>query len=175
MYHYTDGGLKNVWLANGYQVIKTQFGEAIRFQDLDGLTRSICLTLTQKPARLSGIEFRYVRSAGMLLSQPALGRLLGLDGQTVARWEKSGRVPLWADKFIRLLYSAQVNGEQAIADVLERTRVVERLACERIVAKTWRGQWKSKIVDTDEAVKKDAQSSKPKTVKTRNHRAAISV
>ena len=38
MYHYTDGGLRNVWLANGYAIKKTPFGEGVAFHNLDGLT-----------------------------------------------------------------------------------------------------------------------------------------
>lgn len=53
-------------------------------------------TLTKKAGVLTGSEFRYIRSAGMLLSQPALGKLMGIDGQSVARWEKTGKVPKWA-------------------------------------------------------------------------------
>jgi len=71
MYHYTDGGLRNVWLENGYEVKKTPYGEGIAFHDLDGLTMTICLALTDKVGVLTGTEFRYVRSAGMMLSQPA--------------------------------------------------------------------------------------------------------
>ncbi len=29
MYRYTDGGLRNVWLANGYLVKETPYGEAV--------------------------------------------------------------------------------------------------------------------------------------------------
>jgi len=74
MYHYTDGGLRNVWLVNGYEIKSTPYGQGVVFHDLDGLTRCICLALTHKPSKLTGAEFRYIRSAGMLLSQPALGR-----------------------------------------------------------------------------------------------------
>jgi len=91
MYHYTDGGLRNVWLANGYEIKKTPYGEGVAFHNLDGLTRSICMALTHKASLLTGAEFRYIRSAGMLLSQPALGKLMGIDGQSVARWEKPAR------------------------------------------------------------------------------------
>ncbi|HEY7803935.1 MAG TPA: hypothetical protein VIC30_05820 [Orrella sp.] len=91
MYHYTDGGLRNVWLANGYEIKQTPYGEGVVFHNLDGLTRCICLALTRKPSKLTGAEFRYIRSAGMLLSQPALGKLIGIDGQSVARWEKTAR------------------------------------------------------------------------------------
>ena len=85
MYHYTDGGLRNVWLANGYEIKKTAYGEGVSFHNLDGLTRSICMTLTRKASPVTGAEFRYIRSAGMLLTQPALGKLMGIDGQSVAR------------------------------------------------------------------------------------------
>ncbi|MGA1725267.1 MAG: hypothetical protein ACO38G_04020 [Burkholderiaceae bacterium] len=110
MYQYTDGGLRNVWLANGYEVKQTPFGEGVAFHNLDGLTTAICLALARKSSLLTGAEFRYIRSAGMLLSQPALGKLLGVDGQSVARWEKTSKVPRWANKFIRLLYSAHAKG-----------------------------------------------------------------
>ncbi len=78
MYHYTDGGLRNVWLANGYEIKKTPHGDGVAFHNLDGLTRSICMALTRKASLLTGAEFRYIRSAGMLLSQPALGKLMSL-------------------------------------------------------------------------------------------------
>jgi hypothetical protein len=68
MYHYTDGGLRNVWLANGYEIKKTPYGQGVAFHDLDGLTSSICAALSQKAGVLTGSEFRYIRSAGMLLS-----------------------------------------------------------------------------------------------------------
>lgn len=146
MYHYTDGGLRNVWLANGYEVRQTPFGEGVVIHELDGLTQAICLALTEKPGTLTGVELRYIRSAGMLLSQPALGRLIGVDGQSVARWEKSGRVPRWADKLLRLLYVAHANADEPIRRAVERIQTVERLAGQRIVVEDLRGHWEP---DTD--------------------------
>ena len=90
----SGGGLRNVWLANGYEIKQTPYGEGVSFHNLDGLTQSICMALTNKASLLTGAEFRYIRSAGMLLSQPALGKLMGIDGQSVARWEKTSKVPL---------------------------------------------------------------------------------
>ena len=87
MYHCTDGGLRTVWLANGDEIKQTPYGEGVSFHNLDGLTQSICMALTNKASLLTGAEFRYIRSAGMLLAQPALGKLMGIDGQSVARWE----------------------------------------------------------------------------------------
>lgn len=124
--NYTDGGLRNVWLANGYEIKKTPYGEGVAFHNLDGLTRSICMALTRKASLLTGAEFRYIRSAGMLLSQPALGKLMGIDGQSVARWEKTSKVPRWADKLVRLVK-------------------------QKIVVKESRGQWRPSLQDEDVA------------------------
>ena len=149
MYHYTDGGLRNVWLANGYEFKKTPDGDGVAFHNLDGLTRCICLALSRQNAPLTGAEFRYIRSAGMLLSQPALGKLMGIDGQSVARWEKTSKVPRWADKLIRLLYTAHANGQEPIAKVVERIKTVERLVKQKIVARSSRGSWHPKFESAD--------------------------
>ena len=149
MYHYTDGGLRNVWLANGYEITQTPYGEGVSFHNLDGLTRSICMALTRKASPFTGAEFRYIRSAGMLLSQPALGKLMGIDGQSVARWEKTSKVPLWADKLVRLLYTAQVKGDEPIAKAVERIKTVERLIKQKIVIRESGGQWRPSLQDDD--------------------------
>ncbi|MET3498135.1 hypothetical protein [Variovorax boronicumulans] len=152
MYHYTDGGLRNVWLANGYEIRKTPYGEAVAFRDADGLSRAICIALTSKAGTLTGAEFRYVRSGGMLLSQPALGKLIGADGQSVARWEKTGKVPRWADKLIRLLFAACNDGNEPISKAIERVKTVERLVKQKIVVKESQGHWTPKIkVESEKA------------------------
>ena len=147
MYHYTDGGLRNVWLANGYEIKQTPYGEGVSFHNLDGLTKSICMALTNKASLLTGAEFRYIRSAGMLLSQPALGKLMGIDGQSVARWEKTSKVLRWADKLVRLLYTAQAEGNEPIANAVERIKIVERLVKQKIVVKESRGHWLPSLQD----------------------------
>jgi hypothetical protein len=37
MYHYTESGLRNVWLENGVTRRKTAYGVATSIQDVDGL------------------------------------------------------------------------------------------------------------------------------------------
>ena len=61
MYHYTDGGLRNIWLANGYEQMETPYSMAITIQDLPGLSRAICKALIRKNSKLTGAEFRYLR------------------------------------------------------------------------------------------------------------------
>ena len=147
MYQYTDGGLRNVWLVNGYEIKGTPFGEGVAFHDLDGLTEAICLAPTEKLGVLSGAEFRYVRSAGMLLSQPAIGKMMGIDGQFVARWEKTGKVPRWADKLVRLLYVAHARGNIPIRRAVERIKTVEQLVKQRIVVQKRHGHWEPSLQD----------------------------
>ena len=149
MYHYTDGGLRNVWLANGYEIKQTPHGEGIAIHDLHGLTEAICLALTEKAGVLTGVEFRHLRSAGMLLSQPALGKLMGIDGQSIARWEKTGRVPRWADKLMRLLYLAHAQGNEPIRRAVERIKTVERLVKQRIVVHESDGHWQPTVQESD--------------------------
>jgi DNA-binding transcriptional regulator YiaG len=107
--HYTDGGLKNVWLQNGFEICQTPYGKGVAIHDVDGLTKSICLALTNKPSPLSGVEFRYIRSGGMLLSQADLADMMGVDTQTIACWERRGRLPQWADELVRVLFITHVD------------------------------------------------------------------
>jgi DNA-binding transcriptional regulator YiaG len=152
MHHYTDGGLENVWLENGYTIRETPYGPAVTIHDVDGLTRAICMALTDKAGIVSGKEFRYIRQGGMALSQAALGKMLGVDEQSVARWEKTGRVPKWADKLIRLVYAAHANGNEPIRRAIERARTVERLTSQRILVKESKHGWTPAIVDQDDEV-----------------------
>ena len=84
-----------------------------------------------------------------MLSQPALGKLMGIDGQSVARWGKISKVPRWADKLVRLLYTAQAEGSEPIAKAVERLQTVERLVKQKIAVKESRGRWRRSLQDDD--------------------------
>lgn len=154
MYHYTFGGLRNVWLVNGYTVKQTPMGEAVAFADGEGLERAICTALADKAGHLTGAELRFIRQSGLLMSQAALGKMIGTDAQSVARWEKHGRVPKWADKLVRLVFMAHAEGNQPIRRVVDRINTVERLVQQTIVMRERKGAWTSTIkdVDADEAL-----------------------
>ena len=66
---------------------------------------------------------------------------MGNDGQSIARWEKSGKVPRWADKLVRLLYAAHAQGNEPICRVMDRIKTVERIVKQRIVVQEARGHW----------------------------------
>lgn len=144
MIRFNDAGLRNVWLANGYEEKRTRYGRALAVNDVDGLTAAISKALTQKQGRLTGGEFRYLRQA-LRLSQKSLARILGNSEQTVALWEKKSAAPLWADRNLRLLWLAKHDGNAAIGRTIERLNTVERLLNERIVLEEKRGDWKPRI------------------------------
>jgi DNA-binding transcriptional regulator YiaG len=134
-----------VWLANGFEIRKSRYGKGVSIENLDGLCVAICLALAKKPSPLTGTEFRYIRSAGLLQSQAGLATLLGNNEQAVARWEKTGKVPRWADKLVRLLYLAQAEGNAPIASAIARINVIERAEKQKIVLRTANSGWASEI------------------------------
>ena len=154
MYHYTDGGLRNVWLANGYKVRKTPHGDAIAIRDVEGLTEAICKALVQKTHALTKTEFRYIRTSGLMLSQAALGSSLGVDAQTVARWEKNTHIPKMADKMIRLTYLEHANGNVRLKSAFETLRAVERAMNgpqpTRVIVEAKGEHWDARLEDGEE-------------------------
>ena len=103
MYHYTESGLNNVWLVNGYTVETTPYGKGVRIEDVEGLNKSIAARLVNDKPHLTGAEFRFLRKE-LDLSQAALAKIVGKDAQSVARWKKA-RVPKMADRMMRFVYS----------------------------------------------------------------------
>jgi DNA-binding transcriptional regulator YiaG len=106
MYHYTECGLPNVFLGDGYRVIETSAGRAVSIQNVAGLHEAICQTLVEeKPAALTGFDVRFIRKF-LDLTQSSLGELLGVQEQTVRGWErkKAEEIPPQADRAVRMVF-----------------------------------------------------------------------
>jgi len=103
-FHYKSCGLENVFLLNGYEVRELEGSRAVAIHDLEGLHRAIAEQLIEKPAPLTGKEFRFLR-VEMDFSQKALGDLLGVTDQAVAKWEKgqTRKLPNAVNTLIRLI------------------------------------------------------------------------
>ncbi|WP_415768530.1 helix-turn-helix domain-containing protein [Pseudomonas sp. LB3P38] len=110
MYHYVESGLPNVWLSNGYRMKETAYGEAVAITDVEGLHDFIGKTIAQKPAALTGAEFRFLRKE-LGLSQERLASIVGLTSQAVAIWEKTDKIPTVNDRYLRGLYLEAKTGE----------------------------------------------------------------
>jgi len=165
MYHFTDGGLRNVWLKNGYVEKDTPYGKAVAFHDLDGLIKAICHALTKKPGKLSGTEFRYIR-CGLLMSQKSLGKMLGYTEQAIAKWEKSGKIPKTGDILIRLIYAEKHNGNEKIEAVVDTLNIIDRAGSSRIIISEKRQKWTSEV---EVPLIKTPPPSKPRAAAAAQH------
>jgi DNA-binding transcriptional regulator YiaG len=150
MYHFTDGGLRNVWLSNGYVEHKTAYGSGVSFHDLNGLVAAICQALCKKPGKLTGAEFRYIRAA-LLLSQKALGKLFGYTEQAVAKWEKHGKVPKVVDAALRLIFLERQDGNKKVTAAVDMLNAIDLVINAKIIITEEKSKWTS-IIEVDDEV-----------------------
>ena len=142
-YHYTEGGLRNIWLANGYTLRKTKYGDGVAINDVDGLHRAIAHALANK-SHLTGSEVRFLRKE-MGMSQRGLGGLLGVTDQAVALWEKKGRLPKTADRLLRLIYVEHEGGNVPIRATIQRINDIDQQGDEQIIAEETKGKWNTRM------------------------------
>jgi DNA-binding transcriptional regulator YiaG len=103
MYHYVESGLPNIYLENGYERVDTPYGPAVTIRDVEKLHAAIARTMVEDKPWLTGPEVRFIRKF-LDLTQAQLGDLLGVEDQSVRRWEKLARVPRSADRAVRLVF-----------------------------------------------------------------------
>lgn len=116
-YNYTQCGLPNVWLIKGVEIHDTSYGKGVSIQNVEGLHKAIALALTEKPDPLTGAEFRFLRKE-LELSQKSLGKLLAIDAQTIAKWEKSEIVDNAANFLIRHIYKQTINKHESYVELV---------------------------------------------------------
>jgi DNA-binding transcriptional regulator YiaG len=138
-FHYTACGLDNVWLANGYRVKATRHGDAVSVHDVDGLHELLAQKLIEKPGRLSGKEFRFLRTQ-LGLSQEALGALLDFSENAVSLWERKDTVPAACDHWLRMSVLAKLAGQTKLVDAMARTQTVHKLIYQKYVVKEINGK-----------------------------------
>ena len=125
MYHYLGCGLPDVFLKNGYQKVKTPYGEGVVIHDVPGLHSALAEAIVNSPDPLVGAEFRFVRQE-LELSQAVLGGLVGRDEQAVARWEKGkSKMDPAAERLLRLLYKESKMGSKRLGKVITMLNELE--------------------------------------------------
>lgn len=116
LYHYTECGLNNVYLENGYTLSKDG---TLFIEDIHGLHTEIARRVILQGRRLKGKEIRFVRHF-MDLSQKALGEMLGVDYQTVHRWESGKNViPKTADRFLKVVFHEYLDPDSSARMVID--------------------------------------------------------
>lgn len=143
MYHYTESGLTNVWLANGYKSVETPYGKGVSIEDADGLHHMLAIALTKKAGRLTGKEFRFLRTL-LCLSQKSFADMVGVTEQSASLWERTGKVPKGSDATMRMLALEKLMGDGKMSEVIDRINTVDRLVNQQIVATERNHKWKTK-------------------------------
>jgi DNA-binding transcriptional regulator YiaG len=121
VYKYTESGLDNVYLKNGYTIHKTPYGEGVSIQDTEGLHKVIGRWLISQPTPIIGAELRFLRIE-LDMTQKNLAGILGTTEQTLRLWEKYRNKPIQgsADRLLRALYEEYLNGNSSVRLMVER-------------------------------------------------------
>jgi len=143
MYHYTECGLNNIYLQNGYNESELDSEAYISVDSIDELHAAIGGLLVNKNTALSPNEFRFLR-VELNLSQKALGSIIDVDSQTVARWEKGEtKIPRANDIVLRASYLESLNGDSSVALMLKTLSDTEaQETIERIVLAEENHHWR---------------------------------
>ncbi len=103
-YLYKECGLDNIYLDSGFTIEKVDGEEYVSIENVDGLWRAIGLHLVTCQKTLDPKEIRFLRTQ-MGKTQSEIAKLLRVDDQTVARWEKKKcKIPGPADLVLRVLF-----------------------------------------------------------------------
>jgi DNA-binding transcriptional regulator YiaG len=144
-YHYTQCGLDDVYLLNGYKRHQTVYGSGVTVENVEELHETIAEHLCLNKALLNGKEFRFLRKL-LDLTQAEVAVRLGCDVQSVARWEK-GKTEIngAADKLLRILYLAsQCAGIDAAALIKQIAALDAKITDRQVFEDTPEG-WKAAV------------------------------
>ncbi len=145
LYHYTDCGLNNVYLVNGFNTIETEYGVAVSINNMDGLHKSIGLFLISSIRDLPGDEIRFLRHE-MLMSQRTLSSLLGVSEQEIRRWENGKiKIPKPSESLLRLLYREHaIDKSGKIASILKKiSHLEEKINEMQFIFKISKNEWQA--------------------------------
>lgn len=138
-YHYTECGLDNIYLVNGFEITKNNSDEEIFIHDIHGLHKAIGMALVCKQGLLLGNEIKFIRTT-LDFSQTMLAKLLGCTYQTVLLWEKN-KTPIskTADRLLRIMFFEYLNPEKdtTIYDLINEIADLEAevASCEQKINK----------------------------------------
>ncbi|PZP57211.1 MAG: hypothetical protein DI586_01060 [Micavibrio aeruginosavorus] len=140
-YHYKDSGLDNVFLANGFSIDEDG---TVFIKDIHGLHKAIGEELIFLTRKLRGKEIRYIRHY-LDLSQKALGELLGVDYQTVLRWETGkNKITKASEKFLKIIFYGYLNKKEGMEEIINRLSDIDNRRSEEEISFTHKSSGWSK-------------------------------
>ena len=140
MYHYTESGLQNVYLSNGFKTRKTAGGDAVAIVDALGLHQAIGRHIASK-GHMTGAEFRFLRKE-LDFSQTRFGALLDVSEEAVSLWERRWRIPKSACRWMQALYLESVNGNVRVKDLIEQLANLDREQHDKMVFEDSEAGWR---------------------------------
>jgi putative transcriptional regulator len=125
LYHYTESGLDDVYLVNGFEYLESGGRRQVMIKDIEGLHKAIGRYLVFYKRSLTGREFRFLRHE-MGMSQKTLATFLNVTEQTINRWETGkSEIPGAALSLARLLYEEHIDEKSEIRVMLKRIADLE--------------------------------------------------
>jgi DNA-binding transcriptional regulator YiaG len=144
-YHYTECGLDNVYLENGFTVHKTAYGRGVSIDDTEALHKTIGEWIIALPKPLNGAELRFLRTE-LDMTQKDLGNILGTTEQTLRLWEKRRAKPIPsgpADRLLRAFYGEWLHGRGSVIQMTERLARQRHIkGAKGRLSKSPRGGWR---------------------------------
>lgn len=125
--HFTDCGLDNVYLVNGFHYGQTGNGEEVLvIQDLTGLHVAIARVVTESPQQLDAKTFKFLRKH-LDMAQRQIAEVLGVTEESVSLWERARQpVPKYADLILRTLVKEKCSGNAELVRAIERYNELDR-------------------------------------------------
>ncbi len=115
--HYTGCGLDNIYLMNGWSIDET---DSLHIQNIRDLHKVIGQSLVFLNRKLKGKEIRYIRHY-LDLSQKSFGERLGVDYQSVLRWETGkSKITKPVDRFLKAIFHEYLNENERVVDIIDQ-------------------------------------------------------
>lgn len=128
LFHYTQCGLDNIYLQNGYTMRETSYGDGFSIADIDELHDAIAEHIVFSEHAIRGQEFRFLRS-WLQLSQELAGNLVGGKRRdTIAKWEQKRETAIdgGSDRILRVIVASKLNGCETIAEILDLCSKIDK-------------------------------------------------
>ncbi|WP_426370272.1 helix-turn-helix domain-containing protein [Pseudocolwellia sp. HL-MZ7] len=125
MYHYTESGLSNVYLKNGFTVEEIDGETYSSIDDIGSLHQAIAEIVVDSKKPLTNKEFKFLRIE-LNVSQKILATRFGVSEQTIARYEKGkSDIPRTTDAVLRVLYMESLEKHNPVSYFLDLLSDVE--------------------------------------------------